>query len=62
MKTKRDILHSRTTPVVNSQIPHVIHPADFNTSYPDPNHIDRIAREVDEYLNWKRKRANISKN
>ena len=33
---------------------------DFNTNYPNPNRIDRIAREVDEYLKWKHKREDIS--
>ena len=34
---------------------------DFNTNYPNPNRIDRIAREVDEYLKWNHKCEDISK-
>ena len=56
----RDFLHSRTTYAECSQIPHMIYSDDFNTNYPNPNRIDRIAREVDEYLKWKHKREDTS--
>ena len=40
-----------------SRIPHVVCSADFNTNYPNPNRIARIASEVSEYLKHKHKNA-----
>lgn len=42
-----------------SRIPHVIYPEDFNTNYPASNRVDRIAREIDEYIKWKQKNIEI---
>lgn len=39
------------------RIPHVITLSDFNTNYPNPDRINRIAREIDEYLKYKKKYA-----
>ena len=55
MKTKREILRSGISTSEYSRIPHMIYPGDFNTNHPVPNRIDRIAREIDEYLKYKRK-------
>ena len=55
MKTGKEILHNGVSSSEYSCIPHMIYPNDFNTSHPIPNHIDRIAREIDEYMKWKRK-------
>ena len=38
-----------------SRIPHVIYLDDFNTNYPTSNRVERIAREIDEYIKWKQK-------
>ena len=57
MKITQEILHGGITPAEYSRIPHTICLADFNTSYPNPNRINRIASEINEYLNWKRKCA-----
>ncbi len=38
-----------------SRIPHVIYLDDFNTNYPASNRVERIAREIDEYIKWKQK-------
>ena len=40
-------------------ISHVIVPSDFNTNYPNPDRIDRIAREIEEYLKYKEKYAEV---
>lgn len=40
-----------------SRIPHVICLADFNTSYPTSNRINRIASEINEYLRYKNRDA-----
>ena len=35
-----------------SSVPHVVSFADFNTNYPNPNRINRIASEINEYLKY----------
>lgn len=42
-----------------SRISHVIYPEDFNTNYPASNRVERIAREIDEYIKWKQKNIEI---
>lgn len=42
-----------------SRIPHVIYVDDFNTNYPVLNRVERIAREIDEYIRWKQKYIEI---
>ena len=55
MKITQKISHNGISPSECFRIPHMIYEADFNTNYPIPNRIDRIAREIDEYMRWKRK-------
>lgn len=38
-----------------SRIPHVIYLDDFNTNCPISNRVERIVREIDEYIKWKKK-------
>ena len=59
MKTIKETLHNGITPSEYSRIPHMIYPDDFNMNHPNPNRIDRIAGEIDEYLKYKRKNADI---
>ena len=54
MKVVREILYKPEC----DHIPHVIYLNDFNTNYPNPNRINRIASEISEYLKCKRKSAN----
>ena len=61
MKTGKEILHNRINLREYSRIPHMICSADFNTNYPATNRINRIANEINEYMNWKRKCAEVSK-
>ena len=49
------ILRNGFTPVDYSHIPHMICLSDFNTNYPSTNRIDRIAREINEYLKYCKK-------
>ena len=51
MKTVREKLYDDESVC----IPHVVYLSDFNTNYPNPNRIDRIASEINEYLKYKRK-------
>ena len=55
MEGKRKIIHSGITPAEYCRIPHMIYATDFNTNHPSPNRIDRIAREINEYMKWKDK-------
>lgn len=59
MKDAKKVLYAGVSPSECSCIPHVIYIDDFNTNYPNPNRISRIAREVDEYLKYKYKNANV---
>jgi hypothetical protein len=59
MKNTEKVLYTGVSPSECSCIPHVICIADFNTNYPNPNRISRIAREVDEYLKYKYKNTNV---
>ena len=59
MKTIQKTLHTGVAPSEYSRIPHVICLADFNTSHPNPNRIDRIASEINEYLSYKRKHTEM---
>lgn len=43
------------TPIEYSRIPHTICSADFDTGHPIPNRVNRIASEINEYLNYKNK-------
>ena len=58
MKKVDKILYAGVSPAECSRIQHVIYAADFNTNYPNPNRISRIAREVDEYLKYKYNNTN----
>lgn len=42
-----------------SRIYHMVCLADFDTSHPNPNRIDRIASEINEYLKYKNKKEDI---
>ena len=55
MKAVQETLHIGFTPDEYCRIPHMICLADFDTSHPNPNRIDRIAKEIDEYLKYKNK-------
>ena len=59
MKTLEKMLHSGLTPDEYSRIPHMVYATDFNTNHPIPNHIDRIASEINEYLKYKRKNIDM---
>ena len=48
-------LHNDINPYGYYHIPHIICLADFNTNHPNPNRIDRIASEINEYLKYDRK-------
>ena len=47
------MLRGGLEPVEYCRVPHVVCQADFNTSYPNPNRINRIASEINEYLRHK---------
>ena len=61
MKTAKKILRAGIAPSEYSRIPHMVYLNDFNTNHPASNRIDRIAREINEYMKWKRKCAEVSK-
>lgn len=61
MKDRKEFLDCGATCVEYCRIPHVICSADFDTSRPVPNRINRIANEINEYLRWKRKSGGVSK-
>lgn len=50
MRTVREILPGVVNTVESSRIPHMVYLGDFNTNYPSPNRIDRIASEINDYL------------
>lgn len=55
MITEREMLYNGViTPSEYSRIPHIIVEDDFDTNRPSPYRIDRIAREIDGYLKYKR--------
>ena len=53
MKVSKEMLYVGVNPNEYAQIPHVVCLADFNTSHPNPNRINRIASEINEYLKYK---------
>lgn len=53
MKTVKEILNRGVSPAEYSRIPHMIYETDFNTSHPITNRIDRIDREIGEYMKLK---------
>lgn len=55
MKSEEKKLHRVISPEEYSRIHHEIYLDDFNTNYPSSNRVERIAREIDEYIKWKRK-------
>lgn len=55
MKTGIKMLHSGVTPIEYPRISHTVCLADFNTSHPCLNRINRIASEINEYLSYKNK-------
>ena len=56
MMTEREMLYNGViTPSEYSRIPHMIVEDDFDTYRPSLYRVDRIAREIDEYLKYKRK-------
>ena len=57
----KETLHIGINPSEYSRIPHIIYDNDFNTNHPNPNRIDRIAREIDEYMKWKRRYEGVFK-
>ena len=60
MKIERGILHNRlVSPDEYSRISHMICLADFDTNRPNPNRINRIATEINEYLKYKHKNIEI---
>ena len=59
MEIMQKKLYNGVAPSEYNRVPHVLCLADFDTNHPNPNRIDRIAREVEEYLRRKRKSANL---
>ena len=55
MKSVEKKFYGGISPEEYSRIPHVIYSSDFNTNYPTSNLVERIAREIDEYIKWKQK-------
>lgn len=55
MKNKQKILCSGFIPTELSRAPHMVCLADFNTSHPNLNRINRIANEINDYLKYKNK-------
>ena len=53
MEIIQKTLHNGIAPSEYSRIPHMIDLADFDTNHPNPNRIDRIASEINEYLKRK---------
>lgn len=51
------MLHDGFDPDEYSRISHTICLADFNTNYPNPNRINRIASEINEYVKTKNRDA-----
>lgn len=61
MKMEREIFHGGIPSSEHSRIIHRVCLADFNTNYPSTDRIDRIAREINEYLTCKNKYAKEAK-
>ena len=59
METVREMLYSGVNPSGYSRIPHLIYLDDFSTNYPSQNRINRIANEINEYLEYKRKYTEV---
>ena len=59
MKVTENVLHKGFVSNKQPRIPHMICPNDFNTNYPNPNRISRIAREIDEYLKHEHKKTKM---
>ena len=59
MKITGNTLHRGYVSNKQPRIPHMVCPDDFNTNYPNPNRIGRIAREIDEYLRYKHKHMDV---
>ena len=59
MKIVQETLHDWVNPDEYASIPHMIYFSDFNTNYPSPNRIDRIASEISECVKWKYKNAKM---
>ena len=57
MKVVQKMLHDGFDPDEYSRISHTICLADFNTNYPNPNRINRIASEINEYVKTKNRDA-----
>ena len=55
MKVVQEMLHKGISPEEYSRIHHMIYLEDFNTNHPNTGRIDRIAREIEEYLKYKHK-------
>ena len=53
MKVINKNLYSGISRDEYSRICHTVCLADFDTSHPNPNRINRIASEINEYLNYK---------
>ena len=58
MKSASKNLHTVIGRDEYSRINHMVCLVDFDTNHPNPNRIDRIASEIDEYLKYKRKYEN----
>lgn len=61
MKTIQEILRGGVSAEEYSRIPHMIYLGDFNTNYPSPNRIDRIASEINDYLRHMSKCTNAQR-
>ena len=59
MKTIQKTLLNGVNHNEYSRIPHTVCLADFDTNHPNTNRIDRIASEINEYLKYKRKNADM---
>lgn len=58
MEAIRETLCDGFSPSEYSCIPHSVCLDDFNTNHPNPNRINRIASEINEYLKHKHKNVN----
>lgn len=61
MKIAKEILRNGISPSEYSRAPHTVCLSDFDTNHPCANRIERIASEINEYMKWKRKCAEVSK-
>ena len=55
MEVTQEKLRGAISPKEYSRIQHTICLDDFNTNYPNTKRIDRIAREINDYLKYKNK-------